>query len=453
LAQLTAADFFDRARGVHGDRYDYTETLFEGTNALVTVRCRIHGPFVQRADAHMAGRGCRDCAGRRRLTVNEWIERARSVHGDRYDYSVGTYRNAHTKVTIVCPEHGPFSQKPNGHLNGFGCPPCGVRTKGERRRTPFADFVGRARARHGDRYDYDPTGYWVIPGHATVICTSHGRFVQNISNHLKGSGCPRCARESVRNSQVTGAKRFIEQAVAKHGPRYDYSRVIYVNAGVKVSIRCPVHGTFEQKANDHLAGKGCRACAKKRQYTTEEFIELARARHGDRYDYSLADYVSSGEKVLIGCPDHGTFAQSAASHLYGIACPRCAESQGEREVRRVLETHDVEFVTQFSHPTLRDRGRLLVDFALPSRRVLIEFDGTQHRRPVQFGAMTQEEAQVAFKELVRRDNLKTRWAAENGWTLVRLHNKATVVRDLRAAGILSPVAVSSTAPQLPALGT
>lgn len=59
-----------------------------------------------------------------RLTTEVFVERARAVHGDRYDYSRVEYVNGDTKVMIVCPEHGEFSQRPRCHLEGQTCPRC-----------------------------------------------------------------------------------------------------------------------------------------------------------------------------------------------------------------------------------------------------------------------------------------------------------------------------------------
>ena len=61
----------------------------------------------------------------RRLTKEEFIEKARQVHGDKYDYSKVEYKNNKTKICIVCPIHGEFWQRPNDHLNGRGCDKCG----------------------------------------------------------------------------------------------------------------------------------------------------------------------------------------------------------------------------------------------------------------------------------------------------------------------------------------
>jgi len=86
----------------------------------------------------------------RRLTTEEFVEKAKAVHGNRYDYSSVSYVNAHTKVTIICLDHGPFPQTPHAHIhNKSGCPVCA----GTKQLTTEV-FIDKARTIHGDRYDY-----------------------------------------------------------------------------------------------------------------------------------------------------------------------------------------------------------------------------------------------------------------------------------------------------------
>jgi hypothetical protein len=55
-------------------------------------------------------------------------------------------------------------------------------------------------------------------------------------------------------------EEFIKRSKAVHGNKYDYSKVNYINKTSKVTIICPIHGEFEQKAEDHYSGHGCKKC-------------------------------------------------------------------------------------------------------------------------------------------------------------------------------------------------
>ena len=124
--KLTVKDFITRACEIHGGKYDYS--LVDYINAMVKVRivCPKHGIFEQTPNSHISIKaGCPKCAAeQKQLTTGEFIQRAREVHGDKYDYSLVEYFGNQTKIKIICPEHGVFEQTPSNHLLGHGCPQC-----------------------------------------------------------------------------------------------------------------------------------------------------------------------------------------------------------------------------------------------------------------------------------------------------------------------------------------
>lgn len=128
MDNAATAKFIADARAIHGDAYDYRLVDYQGSKVKVTIICPIHGEFEKQPNKHLSSRqGCPTCGdlrghGKRRQTLDVFIEKARGVHGDRYDYSKVIYQNNSTKVIIGCPDHGDFQQIPNSHLNGRGCP-------------------------------------------------------------------------------------------------------------------------------------------------------------------------------------------------------------------------------------------------------------------------------------------------------------------------------------------
>jgi len=125
----TTEQFIEEARQVHGDKYDYSKVEYVNSATKVCIVCPEHGEFWQRAGEHLKGKGCIKCAKHYKPTTEEFIEKARKAHGDKYDYSKVEYVNNKTKVCIICPEHGEFWQKPNNHLSGQGCPFCAGNAK------------------------------------------------------------------------------------------------------------------------------------------------------------------------------------------------------------------------------------------------------------------------------------------------------------------------------------
>lgn len=188
----------------------------------------------------------------RKLTTQEFIDRARTIHGDKYGYDSVNYISNKNKVSILCPEHGLFLMTPNSHLLGQNCPKC----SGKHRWTE-QEFIARARLIHpSDKYDYSDVNYVNNSTKVSIVCSEHGLFKQTPKSHLLGKGCIACAgvKKHTTNS-------FIQKAREIHGDRYDYSKVDYVNAREKVIVTCPEHGQFEQIPNNHLSGVCCPGCA------------------------------------------------------------------------------------------------------------------------------------------------------------------------------------------------
>lgn len=131
----TQDDFVKKAVAIHGDVYDYSEVKYQTTKDKVKIICPVHGIFEQAPLHHLRGQGCKRCGQERTKTgFDEFVRRAREVHGDVYDYSKVVYVRSDVKVEIVCPIHGPFWQKPHNHIMfGQRCPVCGHGAAGLKR--------------------------------------------------------------------------------------------------------------------------------------------------------------------------------------------------------------------------------------------------------------------------------------------------------------------------------
>jgi hypothetical protein len=258
--------------------------------------------------------------------TEQFIKKARLVHGDRYDYSKVDYTNGRTKVIIICEKHGEFQQSPDNHYyRGSGCPKCAKMLNGNKRKTQLDVFIKKCREKHGDSYDYSKVDYVKNCINVIIICQEHGEFQQRPDKHLASRGCPKCS-----GHYTSTTEDFIIKSKEMHGDIYGYSKVDYKNSGTKVIIICQKHGEFEQIPCNHLyRGAGCPKCslisnAEKRKITTEEFIEKSKLIHGDLYDYSIVDYKKSKENVSIVCNIHGEFLQKPNYHLSGSGCPKCS---------------------------------------------------------------------------------------------------------------------------------
>lgn len=147
-----------------------------------------------------------------------------------------------------------------------------------------------------------------------------------------------------------------------------------------------------------------------------DFVERVKQVHGvHQYEYELKDFVNMHSKIPICCPEHGVFRQSVAAHLRGHGCPACFQSDGEQRVRQALCMLGVGFTEQARFPECRDKRRLPFDFFVPSHRLLIEFDGRQH-----YGNSKHWGGADKLAETQRHDRIKSRFAAEHGYRLVRI---------------------------------
>ena len=406
--KFTTEDFVRKAKEKYNDKYDYSKTVYRGQREKVCIICPKHGEFFQTPEAHLSSNhGCRKCsfeesAKKQTLTKEEFIRKAKEKHGDKYDYSLVDYKNAKTKIKIICPIHGVFEQTPDMHQR-TGCRKCGW-IEGRRKQVfTTEEFVKRARKIHKDEYGYSKVNYVNIFAKVCIICPTHGDFWQSPKDHLRGNGCHFCRNTKISESQRSTKEEFIKKAQKVHGELYDYSKVEYTNNNTKVFIICKKHGDFYQLPSNHLSGKGCDKCAHEitggwNQDDKKSFIEKAISVHGNKYSYDEVDYKYSWKKVKIICPIHGCFYQTPAHHIHGDGCPICRESKGESRIWVYLNNKNIAFTPQYrlqNESILCSNKEFWVDFWLDNKDTIIEYHGRQHYKPVKlFGGEEQLEKQI-----------------------------------------------------------
>lgn len=181
------------------------------------------------------------------------------------------------------------------------------------------DFITKSNNLHNHKYIYSKSVYIGSGRELIIICPLHGEFPQKPCVHIAGGGCPICGNIKRR----TKLNDFIVKSNNIHNYKYTYHNVVYINAKIKVTITCPIHGDFPQIPNDHLTNHGCPKCANK-QVTTEEFIAKSQLIHGDTYAYSYVNYINNTTEVIITCKIHGNFTQTPNIHLNGCGCKQCS---------------------------------------------------------------------------------------------------------------------------------
>ncbi len=294
----------------------------------------------------------------KKLTTEQFIEKAILVHGNRYDYSKVVYITTQSKITIVCKLHGEFLQSPSNHLNKNGCPICQGKTTEE--------FIVDAKIIHGDKYDYSELVYTNNHNYVCIICPKHGMFKQKAYSHLQKHGCKKCYNEN----RVKPNDKFVNECIKKHGNRYDYSKTKYIHSNKKIEIICKTHGSFFQTPYSHSTKTGCPKCySDKHKLTQEDFIKKCIETHGDKYDYTNTFYIHSKKKVKIICKIHGEFVQYPFGHMNGQGCKKCTSNISNKEI---------DFL---NHLNIKNENRqirilnFLVDGYDPSTKTVYEFLG------------------------------------------------------------------------------
>ena len=184
--------FISKANKIHKNRYDYSKVNYINAKTKVTIICSEHGEFQQTPSNHLSNYNCQKCAKNFQLDTNSFIEKAKVIHNDKYDYSKVEYVNTDTQIIIICREHGEFIQIPDFHINRkCGCPKCSNNVK-----LNILEFIEKAEKIHGNKYDYSKVEYVNNYTSVIIICKKHGEFLQKPFVHLLQHGCPSCINKT-----------------------------------------------------------------------------------------------------------------------------------------------------------------------------------------------------------------------------------------------------------------
>ncbi len=293
--------------------------------------------------------------------TDKFIMKAMAIHGNEYDYSFVKYIDSESKIEILCREHQSFWQTPHSHLRGRRCPNCYL-SKGRPSKYNQKDFILKASNIHGDKNDYSLVKYIDTYVKVEITCKIHNEsYWQAPREHVKGSGCPKCARELINEKLSLSKEQFINKAdIVHNNNKYDYSLSKYKNNRTKIEIICKSHNqSFWQTPNDHLDGRRCPICAKSK-YKDETIVK---------------DWLKSNEFII-------------------------------EEV------------------VIRANGRLYFpDFYISSKNIIIEYNGAQHYYPVRFGNMSIDIASLNFEKQKIRDEQMRQYCAKNNINLLEIDGR------------------------------
>lgn len=336
------------------------------------------------------------------------------------------FKGCNDKFLFNCPCGLELSITLNGitSLNRW-CRKCGRDRTTEKQSMKIHTFISRSTEMHGDRYDYSEVVMNGVDRDVTIICKTHGRFLQTPRHHLIGHGCHGCAEHDRTMKRRYTFKEFVELATQKHGTGtygYDGAMDSYIHMNHPIPIECYTHGVFIQLPSVHVGqGCGCQKCARERtseklSHTNEDFIELSKKIHGDNtYLYPRTEYKNMTTRVILTCQLHGDFEQLPLNHLRGCGCPNCINKTAGR-LKKYLEQL-FEIILEYRPKWCPSpRGFFKYDFYIKELGIIVELDGLHHFRRV-------ANWNNSGDPVMKRDVYKMRCANRNGIRVVRILQK------------------------------
>ena len=316
-------------------------------------------------------------------TTEKFIDSAKKVHGDKYDYSKVVYVNSKTKIIIICNTCiYEWLQTPNNHIQGYGCDKCAHDKVCKDLSGTKEHFIKNAILKHGNKFDYSKVVYVNTHTKVAITCkTCNTEFLQTPHNHKDGGyGCPKCGNIRRAIHRTDSKDQFVKKAVIVHGDKFDYSKVVYEKSKSKVTITCKTCNTeFLQKPNDHTQGDGCPECGGTAVSTTEKFIEASKKVHGDKYDYSNVKYIANRFKVDIKCNKCvKVFDQMPTNHLSGNGCPFCRPKHSKISIQYMeylsISNPGIEYALNPKEHCIKN-SMYRADGYIPSKNLVVEFQG------------------------------------------------------------------------------
>ena len=363
--RLTTKEFIAKAILVHGDRYSYDEVVYKNTKTKIKIICSNHGPFDQSPDGHLAGKGCRHCGGSSPTHFDDFVNNAKTLHKNRYNYDKASFTNMREKTKILCKIHGEYWQEPHVHLRPSGCKKCATlevlnNTKESRKK----DFTTQLLKKFGKKIIYEEGEYITANSEVIFRCSKHGKFTSIVKKVLYSEfGCNLCYNDAKEAGSVffendAAFIKWIDFQKTTDADLIGYTFSLKERRLDQATVigSCPNrnHKTyhFVIKRNKKRYLKQCKDCvitkrnkavknawSQKRHEFEATWKKSVSEIYGDFYDVSLINYEKARDKIEVRCPEHGLFSTTPDQLLHG-GCRLCADSNlGGLYSKKYFEKH------------------------------------------------------------------------------------------------------------------
>ena len=404
--RLTHEEFMEKFY-IKNKNAENIEVLGEYVNnkIKIKVRCKIDGyEWEVTPNGLLSGYGCPKCGGKMQLTHKEFMDRIRKINNNIE--ILGEYVNNRTKIKCRCKIDGyEWEARPSHLLSGQGCPKCG----GTMKKT-HEEFIEGFYIKNKNAENIEILGKYVGADKKIKCKCKIDEYEWEVTPHdlLNGSSCPKCSG-NIKNKTT---KYFINELKEIN----DNIEILgeYVSNNTKIKCKCKIDGhEWEARPKDLLKGISCPKCAG-RNKTTEEFKQELKKVNSDIE--ILGEYVNAITKIKCRCKIDGYEWEMRPSNLLnGQGCPKCNESKGEKRIGKYLDSRNIEYKREHKFDDCRSKNRLPFDFYIPSKNIVIEYDGKQHYEIIKwFGGFD------SFIATKIRDTIKTIYCKENNIKLIRI---------------------------------
>lgn len=305
------------------------------------------------------------------------------------------------------------------HCNGRGCYYCGRERTESARRKDLSKYNGKELA-ESKGFEYvgmsrHDNKIWV-----QFICPKHRQYgIQEMPyNNMKRVvvGCQHCIG---RNDD----EEIVLQEMYEANPYIELLES-YQGRTKRIKMRCTLHDVISTKTpREVIEGKGCVQCGIEKlsissKLPKEEYVERLKTACPDIE--LVSGYDSLKEYANFYCHKCDSQVKDRASYILSRGCPVCGGSSMEMKIGKILTEYHINYIPQFSFDDCKDQRKLPFDFYLPDYNTLIEYDGEQHYRPVNFGGITDEKAKENFLITRRHDKIKTKYCEQHKINLIRI---------------------------------
>ena len=409
VQRKTKKQFVAESQEWHGDFYDYSRIELTNIHKKVIIICPIHGYFSQKPSKHQRGQGCKKCKGREVWNQDDFLKKAKKLHGALFDYSKVTYKKTNIKVEIICRAcNNHFLQTPNSHFHGSGCPKCAGHV-------PMTDDIFRDLLR--EEHDNQIVALEEYKGSSHKLRFRHnicGHEWKNQPGHVlnRHQGCRKCKDFKKRLSQSSFELRLTEQ----HEGRI-IALESFVTTTTPIKVKHLDCGRIWQTEPRTILRSGCIKCMNiSRTKTNEEFLaELNEKHFGEIIALEPYKNVRTNIKVKHSICGHIWRPNPSDLIAKGHGCAKCASSKGNRDIDHYLSERRLNFIREQRFESCRFKNPLPFDFYLPEFKVLIEFDGVQHFSVVDYWG-----GEKGLEDRKMRDQIKNNWAKKNKMRLFRI---------------------------------